>query len=68
MKARQRVMGSEYMNWAKTCSGAKFSLTNSGLASLRLKELRASLDDLEITTEWGYGYPPLVEALAALWD
>jgi aspartate/methionine/tyrosine aminotransferase len=58
-------LGSEYMNWAKTCSRSKFSLTNSGLANLKLADLRVSLDDLEITTEWGYGYPPLLEALAA---
>jgi len=60
----QRVKGSEYMNWAKTCSGAKFSLTNSGLANLKLRELQVTLDDLEITTDTGYGYPPLVNALA----
>jgi aspartate/methionine/tyrosine aminotransferase len=64
MTAAQRVMGSEYMNWAKTCSGARFSLTNSGLANLKLHELSVSLDELEITTDTGYGYPPLVQALA----
>jgi aspartate/methionine/tyrosine aminotransferase len=60
----QRVKESDYMNWAKTCSGARFSLTNSGLASLKLGDLRVAFDELEITTDWGYGYPPLVNALA----
>ena len=58
------MKGSEYMNWAKTCSGARFSLTNSGLANLKLRDLHFTLDDLELTTDWGYGYPPLVKALA----
>jgi hypothetical protein len=29
-----------------------------------LSELHFNLDDLELTTDWGYGYPPLVNALA----
>jgi aspartate/methionine/tyrosine aminotransferase len=58
-------MGSAYMNWAKTGSAARFNLTNSGLANLQLQQLNARLEDLEITSEYGYGYPPLVNALAA---
>jgi aspartate/methionine/tyrosine aminotransferase len=60
-----RVRRSDYMNWAKTKSAARFSLTNSGLANVPLSELQANIDDLEITTDYGYGYPPLVSALAA---
>jgi aspartate/methionine/tyrosine aminotransferase len=60
-----RVMGSDYMHWAKTCSSAKFSLTNSGLANVKLSELDVNIDELEITTDSVYGYPPLVNALAA---
>src|SRR6266550_1984759 len=55
---------SEYMHWAKTGSGARFNLATSGLANLSLKDLRLSLDDLEITGTSGYGYDPLVRALA----
>jgi aspartate/methionine/tyrosine aminotransferase len=58
-----RVMGSSYMNWAKTRSTAKFNLATSGLGNLKLRELRVSLDDLEIT-DGGYGYPPLVQSIA----
>ena len=64
MTAPREVMGSEYMNWAKTCSEARFNLTNSGVASLNLKQLSVRLEDLEITSATGYGYQPLINALA----
>ena len=59
-----RVMSSAYMNWAKTRSTAKFNLATSGLGNLKLRELRVSLDDLEIT-DGGYGYQPLIQSIAA---
>lgn len=59
----REVMGSSYMNWAKTRSTAKFNLATSGLGNMKLRELRVSLDDLEIT-DGGYGYQPLVQAIA----
>jgi aspartate/methionine/tyrosine aminotransferase len=52
------------MHWAKTSSRARFNLATSGLANLKLQELNASLDDLEITGDTGYGYQPLIDALA----
>jgi aspartate/methionine/tyrosine aminotransferase len=52
------------MNWAKTCSVTKFNLATSGLGNLKLRELRVSLDDLEIT-DGGYGYQPLIQSIAA---
>ena len=60
----RRVRASEYMHWAKTRSRARFNLATSGLENLRLDELQVSLDELEITGETGYGYPPLVSSLA----
>ena len=59
-----RGFGSEYMHWAKTSSAARFNLATSGLANRNLKELDVSLSELEITTEYGYGYPPLKHGLA----
>jgi aspartate/methionine/tyrosine aminotransferase len=50
------------MNWAKTSSQARFNLTMSGVANLSIRDLRVSLDDLELT-EGGYGYAPLVKAI-----
>jgi aspartate/methionine/tyrosine aminotransferase len=59
-----RVFGSEYMHWAKTQRSSEFNLALSGLGNLKLKDLDVDFDQLEITTETGYGYPPLVETLA----
>src|SRR5215510_5227311 len=59
----REVMGSSYMNWAKTRSSAKFNLATSGLGNLKLRELRVSLEDLEIT-DGGYGYQPLIQLIA----
>lgn len=61
----QRVRTSEYMHWAKTRSSARFNLATSGLANLKLNELQVSADELEITGDTGYGYPPLIDAIAA---
>ena len=63
MTAAREVMGSSYMHWAKTRSVAKYNLATSGLGNVKLSELRVSLDDIEIT-EGGYGYQPLVQAIA----
>jgi aspartate/methionine/tyrosine aminotransferase len=56
------VMGSTYMNWAKTSSQARYSLTLSGVSNLSIKDLDVSLDELELT-DGGYGYAPLLQAI-----
>ena len=61
--AREHV-GSEYMNWAKTSSQARFTLGTSGLANVRLSEIDVRLEELELTRDGGYGYAPLQNALA----
>src|SRR6185503_13991055 len=63
MTAAREVISSSYMNWAKTSSTAKFNLATSGVNNLPLRELRVSLDDLEITNG-GYGYQPLIQLIA----
>ena len=63
MKIAARVMSSEYMHWAKTSSQAKYNLTTSGLGNLSIRDLRVSLEDLEIT-DGGYGYEPLMRAIS----
>jgi aspartate/methionine/tyrosine aminotransferase len=55
---------SDYMEWAKLHSGARFNLASSGVAAFPLAELGARFEDLEINTDGAYGYPPLVERLA----
>jgi len=63
MTTAREVMGSAYMNWAKTRSVAKYNLATSGLGNVKLSEIRVSLDDLEIT-DGGYGYQPLIKSIA----
>jgi aspartate/methionine/tyrosine aminotransferase len=53
------------MLWAKTRSHARFTLATSGVPNVALSELPFSAGDLELTTVDGYGYPPLLEAIAA---
>lgn len=63
MTPAREVVSSSYMYWAKTSSTAKFNLAVSGLGNLKLRDLNVSLDDLEIT-DGGYGYQPLIQAIA----
>jgi aspartate/methionine/tyrosine aminotransferase len=62
------LIGSEYIHWAKTASRARFNLATSGLANLKLNDLHAKLEDLEITSDFGYGYPPLLERIATRFE
>lgn len=64
MTAAREVMTSSYMHWAKTRSTAKFNLATSGMPNLSIRDLRVSLEDLEIT-DGGYGYQPLIERIGA---
>ena len=63
MTAARGAYSSGYMHWAKTQSQSRFNLATSGLGNLSIHDLRLSLDDLELT-HGGYGYWPLVQALA----
>ena len=60
-----RVLSSEYMHWAKTRANARFNLATSGMPNVALADLPVKLEELEITTSSPYGYPPLIEAIAA---
>ena len=60
-----RVKSSEYIEWAKTRSHAKFNLATSGVANYSLADLPVRLEDLEISGPSWYGYEPLQQALAA---
>jgi len=54
---------SDYMEWAKTRSKARFNLASSGLLTYPLAELEPGPDALRIEDSY-YGFPPLVERLA----
>ena len=62
--SREKTKQSEYMNWAKTRSSARFNLATSGLENFKLKDLEFSVDELELTGDSGYGYPLLIDTLA----
>lgn len=65
MTAIRSNAGSQYMEWAKLRSSAKYNLATSGMANLALAELGVRLDQLEINGPTIYGYDPLLKALAA---
>ena len=65
MDAPQRVLSSEYMEWAKTRAQARFNLASSGILPYPTRELDVTLEDIELTGPSFYGYEPLQRALAA---
>jgi aspartate/methionine/tyrosine aminotransferase len=63
-----RVMSSEYMEWAKTRSNARFNLATSGVENYPLSLLPVRIEDLELTGPGGYGYEPLQTLIAGKCD
>jgi aspartate/methionine/tyrosine aminotransferase len=59
-----RATASPFMEWAKTRSAARFNLSRSGLPDQPLSALGATLHDIEISGGGGYGWAPLLEAIA----
>lgn len=64
MGSPPRILSSEYMEWAKTCADARFNLATSGVTPYSIKDLGASLEDIELSGPSRYGYEPLQHALA----
>jgi aspartate/methionine/tyrosine aminotransferase len=65
MAEPERVKRSDYIEWAKTRSQAKYSLATSGVIHYPMAELGATIEDIEISGPSWYGYEPLQQALAA---
>lgn len=65
MAEPKRVKRSDYIEWAKTRSQARFSLATSGVIHYPMAELGATIADIEISGPSWYGYEPLQQALAA---
>jgi aspartate/methionine/tyrosine aminotransferase len=59
------VKASEYIEWAKTSSQAKFNLATSGVMNYPMAEFPVRLEDIELSGPSWYGYEPLQQALAA---
>jgi aspartate/methionine/tyrosine aminotransferase len=55
---------SDYMNWAKLHSKARYNLATSGVGAFPLRELGVTIDQLEINGDSTYGYAPLQEGIA----
>jgi aspartate/methionine/tyrosine aminotransferase len=66
MSPQRREIRSAYMEWAKLRSGARYKLAGSDVLAFPLKDLQVRIEDLEIAGPGhSYGYPPLIERLAA---
>ncbi len=59
-----RQRHSDYMQWAKTHSRARFNLATSGVGAFPLRELDCTIDQIEINGDSTYGYAPLQLAIA----
>src|SRR5215471_16086425 len=53
------------MHWAKVRPLARFNLASSGAPDLDLDDLPKLDIGAELTSPYAYGYPPLLEAIAA---
>jgi aspartate/methionine/tyrosine aminotransferase len=53
-----------YIEWFKTKSRVEIDLCSSSVVQLKRKDLDIAWDDLEVSGENFYGYPPLIEAIA----
>jgi len=60
----ERIVGSNYMRWAKQHANVKYNLANSGLTNYQLIHLPVMLNDIELSGNNYYGYPPLIQAIA----
>lgn len=58
----------EYLEWAKTHSRAEIELTRSSVDDLPLEELRVEFKELKLNIARAYGFPPLLDALAAIYQ
>ena len=64
MTSPKRTKHSEFMEWAKLCSQARFNLASSGVLSVPASEFPFHIDALEITGSDGYGHEPLQQRIA----
>ena len=65
MTTSRTEAASRYLAWAKLQSNARFNLSSSGVLDYPLADLPVRIEDLELGGTGPYGYPPLMERLAA---
>jgi aspartate/methionine/tyrosine aminotransferase len=61
------VKGSVYMRWAKEHAAARYNLANSGVLGCTAEDLELGPGDLQINGPNADGFPPLLEAIAAVY-
>ena len=60
-----RAVQSDYMEWAKLRRTATYNLATSGVGAFPLQDLPVQWTDLDINGANAYGYPPLLQSIAA---
>lgn len=65
MSYRRTEARTAYIEWAKLQADAKYNLAASGIKGLPLSELPVKWKEMELSLGGSYGYPPLLERLAA---
>jgi len=65
MTYRRTEARTAYIEWAKLQAEAKYNLAASGMKGLPLSELPVKWEEMELSPGGSYGYPPLLERLAA---
>jgi len=65
MSYRRTEARTAYIEWAKLQAEAKYNLAASGMKGLPLSELPVKWEEMELSPGGSYGYPPLLERLAA---
>lgn len=64
MNQGKRTKHSDFMEWSKLRSQARFSLAPSGISNVPASEFPAIQDTIEITGSDSYGYEPLQQRIA----
>jgi len=64
MSGAGRALHSDYMNFSKLKTTARYNLASSGVADCTLEDLGATWEDLGLHGPNSYGYAPLVERIA----
>ena len=65
MTRSNKAKHSEFMEWAKLHSQARFNLATSGIVSVPISEFPLRPADIEITGSDGYGYEQLQQRIAS---
>jgi aspartate/methionine/tyrosine aminotransferase len=61
------MKGSVYMRWAKEHAAARYNLANSGILGCEIADLEIGPEDILVNGPNRDGYPPVLEAIAALY-